>query len=281
MKTVRILIFLLVLAPFVQGLELNFKLSGGFVFSRMKEINRTLENWAEIQKREAEGNVNWNYLDENVKKLDMGVNLEGEIILFFTQRFAVGLGGGTMYSDLTEEEILVSIEKPGGVFHYVRPTTATLYPLTLSGYIFFPLKNRLNLFIKGGAGLAWAKLISREASKKTSLINYNYSQFQRSSASGSVFVGSVGLIYETEAGIRFFIEGQTQLTKIQGFTGIDQEGNTGTLFYFEEFNPDYDFWQAQMVLLPEKPSGDNFRSVSEASVDFSGFSAKIGFMIRF
>ena len=61
----------------------------------------------------------------------------------------------------------------------------------------------------------------------------------------------------------------------------NQLEETGTLYYFEEYVPELDFWQAKNEIRTEMPSGQNFRSVSEAMVDFSGVSVKIGFIVRF
>jgi hypothetical protein len=69
--------------------------------------------------------------------------------------------------------------------------------------------------------------------------------------------------------------------KIQGFSGGNQSETTGTLYYFEEYIPDLDLWQAKNEIRAEMPTGSNYRSVSETVVDFSGLSVKIGFMIKF
>ena len=88
-------------------------------------------------------------------------------------------------------------------------------------------------------------------------------------------------MFETEVGVRFFVEGLYRNAKIQGFTGETELEGQGTLYYFEEYIPELDFWQAKNEIRAEKPSGPNIRSVSEAVVDFGGFSVTIGFIIRF
>jgi len=277
----QILILLMVLAVPASGLELHFKISGGYASLKPDGINRSIEDWAKWRKIEAEENKNWVYLGENIGKMHSGINLEGEILLFLSSRFGVGLGAGYIYSDLNEEETEVTVQRPGGTLSQVLPVTVSVYPITLSAYYLIPLKKKLSLFFRGGYGLAWAKYVNREGKKFITVKNYNYFEIQKASATGSVILGGFGLVYETDAGVRFFIEGLTRLVKIQGFSGENELGTTGTLFYLEEYNPDLDFWQAKNKIMAEEPSGPNFRSVAEAVVDFSGFSAKIGFMIRF
>jgi hypothetical protein len=71
------------------------------------------------------------------------------------------------------------------------------------------------------------------------------------------------------------------MAKINGFQGETHEGETGELYFFEEYSSDIDFWQAKFQMLTEGPSGDNFRSAKKAVVDFSGYSVKIGLLIKF
>jgi len=277
----RIMTLLIVLAAPASGLDLHFKISAGYTSLKLDSINRSIEDWAEWKKIEAEENQNWMYLGENIERMHSGINLEGEILLFFTPRFGVGLGAGYIYSDLNAEETEVTVQRPGGTLSQVLPVTVSVYPITLSAYYLIPLKKRLSLFLRGGYGLAWAKYVNREGKKFITVKNYNYFELQKASATGAIILGSLGFVYETDTGVRFFIEGLVRRAKIQGFSGENELGTTGPLFYFEEYSPGFDFWQAKNKIMAEEPSGSNFRSVAEAVVDFSGFSAKIGFMIRF
>lgn len=263
------------------GMELGFKLSGGYAYLNLKNTNRSMEDWAEWEKREAEANRNWQYLGKKVGDLHAGIDFEGEFLVSFFDRLEIGLGTGYIYADLNEEEIEVSVQRPAEPISHVYPLTVSAYPLVLSAYYFFPLKSGIRLFIRAGGGIAWAKYVNREARKLESTPRYNYFGLEQASASGSMLLGGIGLAYETEAGIRFFIEGSTRRAKISGFTGENILEEKGTLYHFEEYIPDLDFWQTKNEIRAEKPSGSNYRSVSEALVDFSGFSVKIGFAIRF
>lgn len=262
-------------------MELEFKLSGGYAYLDLKNINRGLEDWAEWKKREAEENKNWLHLGKNVKSLHSGIQLEGEILLSFSPRLGISLGTGYIYGDLQEKEIDVLTQRPNGILNQVQPMTVSAYPVVLSGYYFIPLNSRLHLYVKGGGGLAWAKYVMREATKFESAEKYNYSRLERATGTGPIFQGGCGFVYETDVGVRFFLEGLVRTAKIQGFSGENQSEETGILYYFEEYIPDLDIWQAKNEIRTEIPSGSNFRSVSEAVVDFSGLSVKIGFMIRF
>jgi hypothetical protein len=280
-NVVRILAPVCLLGIPVLGLELGFKLSGGYTYISPKIINRGLTDWAEWRKREAEGNSNWQYLGQNVQNLHSGIQVEGEILLAFSPRLGISLGTGYIYGDLKEQEVEVSVQRPSGFFSQIHTITASAFPLVLSGYYFIPLSSRFSVYVRGGGGLAWAKYVYREAKKLEPATKYNYFRHGRATATGSILSGGLGFVYETDVGVRFFVEGLIRKAKIEGFSGENELEEKGTLYYFEEYLPDYDFWQAKNEIRTEKPSGENFRSVSETVVDFSGLSVKIGFIIRF
>ncbi len=263
------------------SLDLDFKLSGGYTYIDARNINRGLEDWAEWRKREAEENKNWMYLSQNVKSLHSGIQLEGELLLSFSSRLGISVGTGYLYGDLKEKDSEVLIQRVTGPLSQVHPITLSAYPLVLSAYYFFPLNSVLHFYIRGGGGLAWAKYVNREAKKLESVDSYNYFRLERATAQGPIIQGGFGIVYQTEIGVRFFLEALARRAKIKGFTGENQAEESGTLYYFEEYLSDFDLWQAKNEIREEKPSGSNFRSVSEALVDFSGLSVKIGFIIRF
>jgi hypothetical protein len=277
----RILVLLFLLGISAYGMELNFKISGGYAYLGVKGINNGISGWAEWRKRESEENINWQYLGQNVKNLHSGIHLEGEILLSFSPRFGISLGTGYIYSDLNEKDAEVVVLRVAGPLNQIYPTTVSAYPLVLTGYYFIPLNKKLRLYVRGGGGYAWAKYVNREGKKLESAEKINYFGLMRASSSGPVYLGGIGIIFETEVGVRFFLEGLVRSAKIKGFTGENQLEAEGTLYYFEEYDLDLDLWQAKNEIRAEMPSGSNFRSVSEAVVDFSGFSVKMGFIIRF
>jgi hypothetical protein len=262
-------------------LELDFKISGGYAYLDVKDINTGVSDWAEWRKREAEQNANWEYLGQNVKNLHSGIQLEGEILLSFSPRFGISLGTGYIYSNLNEENTEVLAQRPSEALSQVYPTTVSAYPLVLTGYYFIPLHSKIQIYVRGGGGYAWARYVNREAKKIESAEKYNYFQLERGSASGPIYYAGIGFVYETDVGVHFFVEGLARSAKIDGFSGENELEEKGILYHFKEYDPDLDFWRTKNEIRVEKPSGSNFQSVSEAMVDFSGFSVKIGFIIKF
>jgi hypothetical protein len=278
---VRILIPSILFCVPVMGFELDFKISAGYTYLDLQEVNTGLTSWAEWIKTEADNQKNWEYLAQNIHSLHSSILLEGEILLSFSRRLRISLGTGYLYGDLKENKAEVLVQRPTGVLSQVFPITASAYPVILSVYYFLPLNNRLYMYAKGGGGWAWAKYVQREGKKLESAINYNFTSVNRASATGAILLGGIGFMFETDVGLRFFVEGLIRKSQIQGFSGENEIEEQGTLYYFEEYIPDLNYWQVKNEIRTEKPTGSNIRAVSEAVVDFSGFSVTIGFIIRF
>lgn len=248
---------------------------------KLDDINHSLKGWAEQWKRITLSRDDWEFAGGGAGKLNIGYDFEGEIIVSFSPHLAASFGVGLIYGELAEEKIEVFIDVDSSTNSITRPTKVNARPLTLSGYFIYPLGKKLDIFIKGGAGLVWTKYTEREGGKSLTADNYNYWWHQKASAQGPVFLGGLGIIYRIDSSLGFFIEGGARWAKISGFRGETPEGEEGDLYFFEEYDSDFDSWQAKYMISTEKPTGDNLRSVKKAVVDFSGFSAKIGLLIKF
>ncbi len=274
-------------------MDLRLILSGGYGSLKLGELNRSLLGWAEWQKEKAILRENWDYHGEEVRKLSAAYDIRGEIIAFFTPHIAVSIGAGFIYGEHIEEKIELFVDVNSISYALARPAKVNAFPLIFSAYYFYPLNKKFDIFVKGGMGLIWAKYIERLGNKRIELEeleageiepgNFTYidSEFISASARDSIFVGGLGLSYRIDPSLSFFIEGEARMAKINGFQGETHEGETGELYFFEEYSSDIDFWQAKFQMLTEGPSGDNFRSVKKAVVDFSGYSVKIGLLIKF
>ena len=263
------------------GIDISLKLSGGLSYIKLDDINRSLKGWEELWKKTTLSREDWEFAGGGAGKLNIGYNFEGEIIFSLSPHLAASFGIGLIYSELVEEKIEVFINANSNQTSRTKPTKVNAQPLTLSGYFFYPVGKKLDVFIKGGAGLIWAKYIERQGWKPLSAETYNYGWQQEASAQGPVFLGGLGIIYRIDDSLGLFIEGGARWAKISGFQGETSEGEEGNLYFLEELEPDIGFWQTSFMISAEEPSGDNFRSIKKAVVDFSGFSARIGLLIRF
>ncbi|UCC40000.1 MAG: hypothetical protein JSV96_00630 [Candidatus Aminicenantes bacterium] len=267
------------------GIDISLRLSGGLCYLKLNDINRAIKGWEESWKKTTISREGWEFAGGEAAKFNIGYDFDGEIMVSISPHLAASFGVGLIYGELIDKKTELFVNVDSRHYAFARPAKVTALPLIFSGYFFFPLSKKLDIFIKGGLGLIWAKYVVREGYLQFSEYNpedeFDYYWHQSASAQGSAFVGSLGINYSINPGLGFFIEGGARWAKISGFRGEAPEGGEGDLYSFEEYDPDIDFWRKNIVIFTEKPTGDNFRSVQKAVVDFTGFSAKIGLLIKF
>ena len=278
---VTLILLVIVLNGFSYCLDLNLKISGSLNYLNLNQVNLILQGREDLIKKNADFYQDWAYKEGEVNNFHLGTCFEGEFLLFFSPRIATGLGIGYLYGDITEEKTSVSITRKSNTFIYMHPITINAFPFNLSVYYFLPLQSKLKLFVKGGAGLLWTKYVERKEIKKMPDDKFTYLLLQKATSLGKSFISGIGLIYEAEENIHFFIEGKARLARISGFRGETKQGEEGTLYFFEEYNQELDFWQSKNALLIEEPSGDNYRSVQKSIIDLSGISIVLGFSFKF
>lgn len=284
MKKTSFLLTLLgffIFPAFSFGMDVSLKISGGLGSLNPGMINSALKDWEEANKKESKAAQNWNFLGGSVSELQSSFDFESEFLFSLTKHMSLSLGSGYIYGEVPEEKTELTIDKVLGTFISSYPVKITGLPLTLSGYYRFPLTTRMELFFKGGAGFLWAKYADREGVKRLPATNSAYPQQQTASARGTLVHGGLGILFKIESDFQFFLEGSIRHAKINGFRGENKDGEEGILYSFEEYNPQIDFWQKKNRILPDEPSGENFRSVQETVIDFTGFSVKIGMIIKF
>lgn len=280
-KCLLVLFILFIFSSMCFSIDMKFKFSGGLSRLNLRDINKSLKDWNEGLRLEATNTNNWSFIGGEVSDFHSAYDFEGELMIFVASNLSTSLATGYIYGEIDQKGTELFIERPVGMYTYIRPTKASAIPLVLNLYYFYPVQKKLHVFLKGGSGILWARYVEREGRKLETAEKFSYPILQTTSATGQLFLGSIGVTYNFEPGMSFFVESSYRFAKISGFQGENKEGESGTLFYFEEYNPDFNFWQAKNLLLTEDPSGENFRSVQKAVVDFSGFSIKIGFMINF
>ena len=261
--------------------ELHLKLGGGISLFSPDVINRAINDWGEANRLEAENRNTWSYLSGMDAGFDRGIEFEGELVLSLSSRFSLSVGSGFMYGELQPEDTEVRILKPLGETVLALPTTLSAVPLVASAYFFIPVHSRLRLFVRAGTGLVWATYVAREGSRRVTAEKFSYTREDSAKARRPIHLGGLGLDFLLESHVRFYLEGTYRRLRLSGFSGEGADGQSGTLFYLEEYSADQDFWQAKNLLLTQEPTGETVRAVRETEVDLSGFSLTLGVIIRF
>ncbi len=285
MKRTRAIVILatvlLFSAPTSFCLDFLFRLSSGLGWLKADEVNLALTGWQEGWKRQAELGQNIDLESENFRSLHLGIDFEAELLFSFSRWLGLSVSAGYVYASLDETRTLLSVNQEGILTDYARPTKVSAYPVLFSAYVFIPLGQKLSAFLRGGLGTMQARYVVREARKEAGAERYAYPVYDNAKASGPSYLGGFGLSYALDRSLGFFLEATFRSAKVSGFEGEDKLGVKGRLYAYEEYRSDIDFWQPRMALHPEEPGGGGFRNVREATVDFSGYSAKIGLFLKF
>ncbi len=271
---VPVLLLLTALPSF--GLTVQFKLSGGYGLLALDDVNRSLGGWEDLVKKHAAATPGWSYEAGEAGRIRSGFDIEGEFLLGLTPRWAVGIGSGFMVGEAAERATSLDILRSSVPYVYARPTNVTATPLVLSGYHFFPLGRKFAVYAGVGAGWVRVRYSDREAVKKKASAGFTYSNEQSATGHGTLVHGVAGIKYAHDENLGLFLEADWKRARVK-----DLGNGAGTLFFYEEYHQDLDFWQARMSVLDEPPTGETFRSVRKAVVDCSGFALKLGFFVKF
>ena len=279
-KSILIAGILIVFTSTLYGYEFQVRLSGGLNYLGLKDVNSALRGWEDGLRREAV-RQSWKTEGGAVPEFHGGFEFQAELIFLLTPRLGIGLGSGYIHKETLEKDAALTIVKGTVTYLYARLTKVSAVPLDLTAYYFIPLGRDFHIYLKAGAGYLNARYVDREANKKIEDSRYVYPTLAFAKAGGPSFQGGVGLAYQIEPFMGFFLEAAWRLARPGSFTGENKAGEQGTLYYFEEYNPDLDFWQARMQVLPQPPAGERIRSAGKAVIDLSGASVRVGISLKF
>ena len=216
------------------------------------------------------------------KKIHIGLDLEGDAVVYLTPRFGISFGSGYILGKKGKDVNKIII----GGQTFTDELKVSAIPVKLGVYYSLPLSSHARFFLNGGVGYYFAKW--SEAYRNEWSGNW-WTTDQKARASGIGFHGGVGFELNLASNIAFVLEGQGRYAKIGGFKGDEENkiysppmesSEKGKIYYFEWF-PWTDNWYPMIDLSDEEPSGDRIRNVREAKVDFSGFTFRAGIKINF
>ncbi len=257
------------------------RLSSGLWRMKLDEVNTALAGWEEWQKRSADLDPNTEFISGDPGRLRLGVDFEAELVLTFSRWVKLGLSAGYGHISLDENATLLTIEQAGILYERARPTKVSAYPFLVSGYFNIPLGQKFSVYLRAGVGAIQATYVAREAQKKATDTRFTYIAYDSAKARRPTYLGGLGLSYSFDESLGFFIEAAVRSARIAGLTGENLLAQNGALYAYEEYVPSGRFWRPTMHVRPEAPSAGNFRNVREATVDFSGYSIKMGLILKF
>jgi len=279
--TIAALLVFLLLPSALPGLEIQMRLSSGLWRMNLSEVNAALAGWHEGLKRLADVDPNLDIVSGKPRNLHLGIDFEAELILSFSRWIKLGLSAGYGYGFLDEEATLLTVNQAGVLYERARPTKVSTYPFLVSGYFNIPLGRKFNAYLRAGVGAIQARYIAREAQKMDAERRYTYTSYDYAKSRRPTYLGGLGFSYSFDETLGFFFEAALRSARVNGFAGENLNIKNGILYSFEESLPQAGFWRPSMHVRYEAPQGDSVRNVREAEVDFSGYSIKIGLILKF
>jgi opacity protein-like surface antigen len=263
------------------ALEIQLKLAPGLRFLGLDEVHLALAGWENALRRRADFFPGTSFESGGAGSLGQAFDFEAEALLSISRWFKLGLSVGYIYASREEEKTALALRENGVLTVYARPTIVSGHPLLLAGYLGLPVGRKFSLYGRGGLGIVLARYSAREAFKTADATRFSYSTFDSAKAQAFTYLGGIGLSYAFEPNLGFFLEAVWEYAKVGGFSGESGSGESGALYSFEEYKPDLDFWQVETRVSAEPPGGAAVRNVREATIDFSGYSVKIGVILKF
>ena len=287
--------------------KLSIKLTGGLRYINVGDINNHIESF---------DNYMSSYLSfyeggKMGKINNYGPDLEGELRLDISSKFAVGVGigyiSGKNESDFQTVGVfpfpigliyIPEIGQPGDLFEFVVESKVETIPIKLGIYYTIPLGSRINIFLKSGLDYYFSKCFIYKYNEiisldRTVLITefYEISNKYDMRGNGLGFNGGLGFEYKISNFLALVLEIQKRYARMKNLKGkwiysntltLEQGEDEGILYIAKKNMEDEGFSDHYPVLVvsPSKPRGAKIINTREATLDLSGFSLRAGIRIK-
>ena len=283
--------------------KLSIKLTGGLRYINVGDINNHIESFD-------------NYMSSHLslyeggkmgKINNYGPDLEGELRLDISSKFAVGVGIGYI-SGKNESDfqtvgfwpfgMIYAYSPPADLFEFVVESKLETIPIKLGIYYTIPLGSRINIFLKSGLDYYFSKCFIYKYNEIISLDRavlipefYEISNKYDMRGNGLGFNGGLGFEYKISNVLAIVLEIQRRYAKIKNLKGkwiysntftLEQGEDEGILYIGKKNMEDEGFSDnyPDLVVSPSKPSGAKILNAKEATLDLSGFSLRVGIRIK-
>lgn len=222
------------------------------------------------------------------KKLNMGLEYGGEIIVKLPGGLGIGVGAGYIQRSNESE---INLEEPLiGSMSFTLEPDFTVIPLTCSLYYFLPSPPLVNIYVNGGAGYYFGT-VKHTFGLDLQIIGLPPEQSQTVGdvkSQGIGFHGGIGLEFNMGSNIGLFVEGKGRYCKLKSWEGDETSTGTlgsgtesGTMWFLDQYDGATGQWYSVIMLSEDQPSGPDVQNVREFEVDLSGFSIRAGIRIKF
>lgn len=268
--------------PTRPGIDFNLKFHGGMNYMRIGDINDALQGTTDYYKDLPHVDI-----EEDLSPAHWGIDFGGELIINFTPRVGIGLGGG--YIQVSEETVIDVIWE-GSPYKDTAQPKVTIIPLTFSVHLGLPLGNIMNFTLNAGAGY-YLGTIQWHYSWDSEFHDYEENWKAKSNTIG--FHGGLGLEFNFSRTLALVVEGFGRYAKLKSLQGDytwkrdffgHEEGiiEEATLWYYDWRSSDTGKEYPRIEFDDDVPTETSFqRNIREGEVDLTGFSVRLGIKIKF
>ncbi len=263
-----------------EGLKLEFKFAGGINYQLLGDGDAVLR--AKKAYTDYYINAGGYTIEKSIFPLvaHFGFEFDADAILYLSPQFGISIGtgyvrGGTLFG--SGNQIVTSSL---GTETDSNDVAASAIPIKVGIYYNYTSRS----YIFAGIGFYSA---SYSRSENYTVGTYYSTYSETSTAQGIGFYAGWGGESRISPHFAFLYELSIRYANIRGFTGTWQYNANGTtssgsgkLYYYEYVDSSNGHWYPWTSEVANAPSGSGFRNVSEATIDFSGVSFKIGLKIN-
>jgi hypothetical protein len=273
----------------------SIKLTFGRSYLSIGDFNKYLESINDVSDL-----YTWESVTGEIKELNnYTYDWEGELRIDISRRFAVGLSTSGSIHRKNESYLYLSrkvLDEEYIDIVFTKPEVKVWMPVKLGVYFNFLYTSKLKVFSTLGLGYYSASISEYKKIEEVDPYgdtDWAWRNWEINHKGKLSFIGGIGMEYYLTKNLALVVEAQGMYAKIKNLKGSMQkeqkreEGRiskkNGTLYYFI-FNDEY-FWDAPHIDIeireesPEYQYGyvDTYR---KASMDLSGFSLRVGIIIK-
>jgi opacity protein-like surface antigen len=279
--------------------KLSFIISGGLRHMSVGDINTHLESFDDYLSNMT------NYEGGMITKLDnynseLEKTPEFELRLDISSKLAISAGIGFI-SQKNEGnfEFIDPFPFSGQAYTHIISTEpkASAVLLKLGSYYKIPIISGINLFLSGGINYYFSKVSlykSHEFGRGLFLGSQIKEENYEVSSNNFGLYGGMGFEFRITEHITFVLGFRGRYARIKNLKGNrfirvyrgwiwpEEKSEEGILYIGEKDMTDewHGGYTPDLIISPSKPSGNEFRNIREAVLDFSGYSLRLGIRIK-
>ncbi len=262
-----------------RGVALQF--TGGMSYMSLGDWNAFMNGWTDYYNDVA--NEVGGTMEGEFKSIRWGLDFEGDVIINLNPRFGITFGSGYISGKKKPDGKQITQYLPNVTTSLNHDMEISAIPVKIGVYYCLFRSSKFRFFLSGGIGYYFAKV--SEVYENQWDGNWSLEK-QEAKGEGAGFQGGMGVELDITKNIAFVVEGYGRYAKIGNFWGerawnmsfAPSDSRKGTLYFYELDTP-YG-WIPYIDISSGEPIRANIRNVRKATVDFSGFTVRMGVKIR-